>query len=41
MEDKISDDTKFTRFRCIVNDEEFEDFVTYMDVINHIEKEDE
>ena len=41
MEDKISDDPKFIRFRCTVNDGEFEDFVTYMDVINHIEKEDE
>ena len=41
MNDKISDDLKFIQFCCTVNDREFEDFVTYMDVINHIEKEDE
>ena len=35
-------DPRYIKFRCTVNNGEFEDIVTYIDIINHIErKEDE
>ena len=35
-----SNDPRFIRFRCSVNDDQFEDIITYIDVINHIGKDD-
>ena len=39
-DDNRTNDPRFIRFRCTVNDGEFEDIVTYMDIINRIEKDD-
>ena len=41
VDDERSNDPKFSQFRCTINDGEFKDIVTYIDIINHIEKEDE
>ena len=34
-------DSRFIKFRCLVNDGEFEEIVTYIDMINHIESDNE
>ena len=36
-----SDDPCFVKFRCSVNDNEYKDIARYIDIINHIEKNDE
>ena len=40
-DDQRTNDPRFIKFRCTVNDGEFEDIVTYVDIINHIEKDDD
>ena len=40
-EDTRTKDPRFIKFRCSVNDGEFEEIVTYIDVINHIESDNE
>jgi len=37
---ECANDPQFVKFRCSVNDGEFEEIVTYNEIINHIEKDD-
>ena len=40
-DDERTSDPRFTRFRCSVNDDQFEDIVRYIDIINHIEDDND
>ena len=40
-EDNRTNDIRFIKFRCSVNDDQFEEIVTYIDIVNHLEKEDD
>ena len=35
-----TNDLRLTKFRCSVNDDQFQEIVRYIDIIYHIEKED-
>ena len=39
-QEKISD-PRYIKFRCTVNNGEFDDIVTYIDIINHIDKKED
>ena len=39
-DEERTNDLRFVKFRCSINDNQYEDIVTYVDIINHIEKEE-